>query len=229
MEHISLLIALGAGLASFFSPCVLPLLPAYISFITGLSIDELKQSAGTPTRVRTVMLRICAFIVGFSIIFIVLGASATYLGVLVFKARAIIRIVGGIVIILFGLHIGGIITVRFLQYEKRMHLDSKKIPTGLAGPFLVGMAFAIGWTPCVGPILGTILTMAATKASLGYGVLLLTLYSLGLGIPFLIAGMSIDWLLSHFTSVTKHLMLIARMSAVLLIVIGILMITNKLF
>ena len=173
-----LLIAFGAGLISFLSPCVLPLIPGYISYISGSSLNELLEKKNinlTP---------IILFTVGFSIVFVIFGAASTYLGQVLLQNSYELRIAAGIVIILLSLHIIGIINLKFLNYEKRIQTNTN---SHFYSPILIGMAFAFGWTPCIGPILGSILVLAATEENINKGILLLTFYSLGLALPFILS------------------------------------------
>lgn len=226
-QQISILVAFLAGVLSFFSPCILPLIPAYICFITGLSMDELTGENSNDRNTRKILSNIILFILGFSIVFIVLGASATFLGNIIIKNQKILRIIGGIVIIAFGLHIAGLFKIKYLEYEKKIHLRNKPILGGF-GSLIVGMTFAIGWTPCIGPILGSILTFAATKNTLSRGILLLSSYSLGLALPFLITGLAVNRILKLFTKVKKYIQIISVLSGVLLIIIGILVLSGRL-
>jgi len=219
MSSISPFVAFGAGILSFFSPCVLPLIPAYISFVTGLSLDKLREPDGTTTKnLKKVFWETVLFVAGFSLVFVALGASVTFLGNFLLAKRGIIKIIGGLIIIVLGLHIIGLLKIKYLQYEKRMHLKTK--PATLLGSFIVGVVFALGWTPCIGPILGGILTMAATEEHIHQGVLLLSCYSLGLGIPFILTSLFIGGFLSFFTKIKKHFGLISIISGGLLIAVG---------
>ena len=174
-QQIPFFIAFAAGVLSFFSPCVLPLIPAYISFITGMSIDKLTCTDSESKNTGKIFIEVLLFTLGFSIVFISLGASASSISNLVLKNQRILRIVGGVIIILFGLHTTGLLRIKYLQYEKRIHLKSK--PIHVFGSLFIGMAFGIGWTPCIGPLLGAILTVAATRDTLYQGMLLLGGYS----------------------------------------------------
>ena len=219
-DILQILAAFSAGLLSFFSPCILPLIPAYVCFITGLSGEELSASKGKDfEKAKTILPESLLFILGFSIIFIVLGALATFLGSFLFAKQRIIKIIGGLIVIFFGLHISGLFNIRFLQYEKKLHLKNK--PVTRFGSFLVGMVFGFGWTPCVGPILGGILMLAATKGNMVKSVLLLSSYSLGLGLPFLLLSIAIGKTLTLFSKVKKHFKLISIVSGILLVAIGI--------
>jgi cytochrome c-type biogenesis protein len=211
-----ILTAFGAGLLSFFSPCVLPLIPAYVCFITGLSVEEMEKDPG---RAKTVLPESLLFILGFSAVFVILGASATFLGSFLFAKQHIIKIIGGLIVVFFGLHISGLFNIKFLQYEKKLHFKSK--PVTKFGSFLVGVVFGFGWTPCVGPILGGILMLAATKDSLAKGVLLLSFYSLGLALPFLLLSVGLEYMLNFFSKIKRYFRLISAASGILLIAIGI--------
>jgi len=226
-QQISILVAFLAGVLSFFSPCVLPLIPAYICFITGLSMDKLTDINSAENNIKKILGNIILFILGFSIIFVALGASATSIGNIIIKNQKILRIIGGTVIMIFGFHIVGLFKIKFLEYEKKIHIKTKPV-LGWFGSLIVGMTFAIGWTPCIGPILGSILAFAATKKTLSEGILLLSGYSLGLGIPFLITGLAIDKILKLFTKMKKFIQLISISSGVLLIIIGILVLFGRL-
>jgi len=219
VENISLLVALSAGLLSFLSPCVLPLVPSYIAFITGVSIEELSQKENLKQVRKKVILSSLFFILGFSIVFIALGASATFVGKFLSKNIRWVEIIGGMIIILMGLHFAGIFRIRLLDRERAVHLEKK--PFGLLGTLLVGIAFGAGWTPCVGPILGSILTLAATTQSMVKGIILLAVYSAGLGIPFLIAGVIIHKFFEYFKSIRKYFKAIEIGGGILLIIVGV--------
>ncbi|MBF0111411.1 MAG: sulfite exporter TauE/SafE family protein [Desulfamplus sp.] len=223
-ETVSYQAALAAGLLSFFSPCILPLIPAYFSFITGLSLDELTTGDDRKTRVK-VMLATLAYIGGFSFVFILLGASVSFLGGVISSFSWLIRYVGGAIIIIFGLHLLGIITIKSLHFEKRMHISEK--PMHLMGTFVIGMAFGAGWTPCIGPLLGSILIVAGSQETVLQGVVLLTLYSIGLALPFIIISFFINRILEIMKRAKKVLIYINKISGLLLIALGILLITDK--
>jgi cytochrome c-type biogenesis protein len=213
------LAAFVAGLISFLSPCVLPLVPGYVSMISGAGVDEL-QEPDAKLR-RTILLNSIMFICGFSIVFILLGAAASGVSQILGHNRTLLLKVAGVVIILFGLHLTGILPIKYLYADKRLH-DVKTKATAV-GAFLVGFAFAFGWTPCIGPILATILTFAAAQATVLKGVLLLAVYSLGLAVPFLLTSLAINRFLSFYTRFRKHLHTVEVISGVLMIAIGILM------
>jgi len=223
-------IAFTAGILSFFSPCVLPLIPSYLTYITGLSFGQL-QEAHPGAKVRlTVVTHSLVFILGFSVVFITLGgivglASSGFQEYLRAGLMWIERI-GGLLIILFGIHLTGLFHFGILLGEKRIHLHSK--PTGYFGTFLVGLAFAAGWTPCIGPILASILMVAATSGQAGHGLWLLTIYSAGLGIPFLVSGLLFHQFLSFFKHFRKHIRLTEIVTGVLLIAVGLLLLSGKL-
>ena len=214
-----LVIALGAGLISFLSPCVLPLIPGYISYISGSSLSELIEKKNIN------LIPIILFTVGFSIVFIIFGAASTFLGQILLQNSFELRIIAGLVIIIFSLHIIGIINIKFLNYEKRIDTS---ISSNFFSPILIGMAFAFGWTPCIGPILGSILVLAATEESLTKGILLLSFYSFGLAIPFILSGYLIQRFLIFSKNFKKNIKLVSKIGGIILLITGILIITNQL-
>ena len=216
---LELFIALSAGLVSFLSPCVLPLIPGYVSYISGSSLNELMESK------EINIFPIILFSLGFSIVFISFGATATYLGSLVLDYSYELRIIAGSLIIIFSLHIMGLLNIKFLNYEKRIHSNIK--PSNF-GSILIGMAFGFGWTPCIGPILGSILALAATEESINKGILLLLFYSLGLAIPFILSGYLIQRFMIFSKNLKNKMNLISKIGGGLLLITGILMITNQL-
>lgn len=230
MEHVSWIAAFTAGIISFISPCVLPLIPAYLSFISGVSLEEMRQQEGGRARVlRKVSLNAILFILGFSVVFILLGATATVLGQFLLSKLAILSKIGGVILVILGLHIAGVFRLKFLDYERRFHTSKKPI-RGI-GSFFVGMIFAFGWTPCIGPILAAILGYAGTKETVSQGILLLSIYSLGLGLPFFLAGIGINTFFSLFERlmrIKKFFRIIEIVSGVLLILVGVLIFTNDL-
>jgi cytochrome c-type biogenesis protein len=211
------LIALAGGAASFLSPCVLPLLPAYLSFVSGLSVEELQKAN------RRVLFSTAAFVLGFSVVFTLLGAGFSFAGALVSNKR-VLEIVAGSLLIVLGAIVAGLAMPRFMQRDMRPLL--KKAPRGPAGAFLMGIAFAFGWTPCVGPILGSILTMAAEGNDPAAGALLLFVYSLGMGIPFLVAGLFVGWALRAFARIRRHLRVIQIVCGAILIIYGVLLVSG---
>ncbi len=216
---IELFIAFGAGLISFFSPCVLPLIPGYISYISGSSLNELLEKKNVN------IIPIILFTLGFSFVFISFGATASFLGSVILNNSYELRIASGIIIIIFSLQILGIINLNFLNYEKRIYTERK---SGLFSSILVGMAFGFGWTPCIGPILGSILALASTEQSLNRGILLLFFYSLGLAIPFILSGYLIQKFLSFSKNLKSKMNIILKSGGAFLFITGILMITNQL-
>lgn len=229
MEHtaeITLITAFFAGIISFLSPCVLPLIPGYISFISGSSLKEMMERENLKKIKHDVIWNSFAFVTGFSVIFISLGASATFIGKFLLQHLNTFSLIAGIVVIILGLHMTGIFKIKALYHEKRIH--QSKEPMNLFESFLLGLAFAFGWTPCIGPILAGILAIAATGDSVGYGILLLSLYSLGLGIPFMLTAYSITFFFKWFTKMKKHMNKIEIIAGILLIIIGILMMTGGL-
>jgi len=213
------LIAFGAGLISFLSPCVLPLIPGYISYISGRSINELidKKSIN--------LIPMILFTIGFSIVFIIFGAASTFLGQVLLQNSYELRIIAGLIIIIFSLHIIGVLNIKFLNFEKRVQT---KININFYSPLLIGMAFAFGWTPCIGPILGSFLVLAATEESINKGIILLSFYSLGLAIPFILSGYLIQKFLIFSKNFRKNINLVSKIGGFILLITGILIITNQL-
>ena len=214
-----LFIALGAGLISFLSPCVLPLIPGYISYISGSSFNELIEKKNID------LIPIILFTIGFSIVFIIFGAASTFLGQLLLQNSFELRIIAGVIIIIFSLHIIGIINLKFLNYEKRIQTNTNK---NLFSPVIIGVAFGFGWTPCIGPILGSILALAATEENINKGILLLFFYSLGLAIPFILSGYLIQRFLIFSKNFKKNIGLVSKIGGIILLITGILILTNQL-
>ncbi len=212
------LIAFSAGLLSFLSPCVLPLIPSYVTFITGLSLDDVQHAR------KAALIHGSLFVLGFTLIFLAMGAGATMLGQVLIQNRDWISRVGGVVIIVFGLYLLGVLNIGFLSRERRFHVADK--PVGYLGTMVVGVAFGAGWTPCLGPILGSILLYTGTQADLGRGMLLLFAYSLGLAVPFLISAIAIERFTVFFQKMRKQMMWISRISGAVMIVIGMMLVTN---
>ena len=214
--------ALLAGLLSFLSPCVLPLVPAYLSYISGVTVDELRQrDAAHASMRRHALLQSLWFVAGFSLVFVALGASATLIGQWMLAHLALLGKVAGVIIVIFGLHYTGLIRIPFLMMEARFDAGGVNAKRGV-GALLLGAAFAFGWTPCVGPILGAILAVAGAQAELMRGVALLSVYSLGLAIPFLLAALITDSFLRWSQGFKQHLDLVEKISGVLLIFVGVL-------
>lgn len=226
MESVSLLAAFGAGFLSFVSPCVLPVVPGYLSFVSGASMEELASGDSTAGRRWAIMIDILAFVLGFSIVFVALGASATAVGSFLLSKLSLLSKIAGVLVIVLGLHMIGVFRFKTLYQEKRFHQQSKRV--GPVGSLLVGLAFAFGWSPCIGPILGGILAYASTQETVGQGMVLLAFYSAGLGVPFIIAGLSMDAFFRMTGRFKKHFRAIEVTSGVLLISVGVLIFTNQL-
>jgi len=214
-----LFIAFGAGLISFLSPCVLPLIPGYISYVSGSSFNELIEKKNIN------LIPIILFTVGFSIVFIIFGAASTFLGQLLLQNSFELRIAAGVIIIIFSLHIIGVINLNFLNYEKRIQTNNNK---NIYSPIVIGAAFGFGWTPCIGPILGSILALAATEESINKGILLLLFYSLGLALPFILSGYLIQRFLIFSKNFKKNINLVSKIGGLILLITGILILTNQL-
>lgn len=243
-ENVTLLAAFGAGLLSFISPCVLPLVPGYLSYISGLSLDEMRGTTVAPGGVggvgaggagtaivaasgtrRQVVLSSLAFILGFSLVFVSLGAAASAIGQFLLAQQAIFSRIAGAIIIVFGLHTMGVLRIEWLYQDRRVHSTRK--PAGLFGATVVGVAFAFGWTPCIGPILAGILAVAASQETVAQGVRLLATYSLGLGVPFLASALAIDRFFGAMGRIRRHYHKVEIVSGALLIAIGLLIFTNR--
>ncbi|GKS57284.1 cytochrome C biogenesis protein CcdA [Nitrospira sp.] len=226
VQQISLFAAFSAGLLSFVSPCVLPLVPSYVSYITGLSVEQLAD-VHTRTRYRWVIIvNSLIFIAGFSSVFIAFGASASYIGQALIVYQDYLRKLGGVLIIVFGLYLLGLLNFNWLKMERRLHFRTR--PAGYVGSFLIGVAFAAGWTPCVGPVLGTILLYASTTEALSQGILLLTFYSLGLGLPLFLTALGVDRFLTYFKGVRDYMGAVSSLSGALLVLVGVLVYANSL-
>ena len=217
---LGIVIAFTAGVLSFLSPCVLPLVPSYLTFVTGMSLEDLQEGVNR----KATLLHSTLFVSGFSLIFIVLGASASFLGQFLIAYELWIARIGGLIIVLLGLHLTGVFRLAPLMRERRIHLSDK--PAGYLGTLGVGMAFGAGWTPCIGPILGAILTYGMVQETLWAGVGLLTVYSAGLAVPFLISALALDWFLQAFKRFRRFIPLVEKSSGILLIMLGILLITG---
>ena len=225
-ESISYFSAFLAGGLSFVSPCVLPLIPGYISFISGVSLEELTDKEKASKHLWRVFINTLFFVVGFSLVFIGLGASASFIGQWLFQNLAIFNKVAGVLIFLFGLHVAGVFRIKALNYEKRFHAGQKKF--GVLGSIVIGAAFAFGWTPCIGPILGSILTMAANQNTISDGIILLGFYSAGLGIPFILTAVLFNFLIGFFGFIKRHFRAVEIISGGLLMLIGVLIFFNLL-
>ena len=236
-ENVTLLAAFAAGLLSFISPCVLPLIPGYLSYISGLSLDEMRgtpQAAGSGAAVavaapphvrRRILISSLAFILGFTLVFVAIGATASAIGKFVNHQLPLLGRIAGAVIIVFGLHTMGVLRIEWLYQEKRV--QTRRRPAGFFGAMLVGIAFAFGWTPCIGPILSGILFLAGSTDTVAKGVRLLLVYSLGLGVPFFATALAINHFFAALSRIRRHYHKIELVSGMLLVIIGLLIFTNK--
>ena len=229
MGNVTLLAAFLAGVLSFISPCVLPLIPGYLSFVSGVTLEEMRGNgalaAPAPGARRKAVIASIAFVLGFSLVFVSLGASATAVGAYLMTRLALLGKAAGVIIILFGLHMMGVLRIGWLYSEKRVQTAKK--PAGFFGAMVVGIAFAFGWTPCIGPILAAILAIAAAQESVWQGVKLLAVYSLGLGVPFIATSLAINQFFAASARLRKHYHAIEVVSGVLLVVVGVLIFTNR--
>ncbi len=225
MADVSYVAAFIGGFLSFISPCVLPLIPGYLSFVSGLSMEEFRSGEASASSRGKLLASSLAFVAGFSLVFIALGASASAIGDFLMSRLPILGKIAGVLIIIFGLHTMGVFRLAFLDTEKRVHTGRK--PAGLVGALLVGIAFAFGWTPCIGPILGGILVLAGRKETISEGVALLAVYSAGLGIPFLLTSLAVNRFFGASARIRKHYHAIEVTSGVLLVAIGVLIFTNQ--
>src|SRR5215471_15751183 len=223
MHDVSVPAAVLAGLISFLSPCVLPLVPPYLVYLTGATIEHVANDEGVQSSRRAVMISALMFVLGFSTVFVALGASASFIGGLIRAWSAQLSILAGIVIIIMGLHFLGLTRIGFLMREGRLSIPK---PVGLWGAYVMGLAFAFGWTPCIGPILAAILSIAAAEATVAKGAGLLAVYSAGLGIPFLVAAFMVERFSSVFAGMKRHLVTVERAMGVLMIVTGIAFLTG---
>jgi len=215
---VGIAISFAAGLLSFLSPCVLPLIPSYVTFVTGLTLEDVQRSR------RIALVHSLLFVLGFTLVFLALGATATTLGRLLGYNREWVGRIGGVLVIVLGLYLLGVFNIGFFARERRMHVATK--PLGYLGTVFVGMAFAAGWTPCIGPILGAVLTYTASSADLNRGLVLLFAYSLGLAVPFVIAALMVDRFISVFQRYRGALVWTTRAAGVLLLFVGVLMLTD---
>jgi cytochrome c-type biogenesis protein len=220
-----LLYSLAMGIISFASPCILPLIPSYVSYITGISYDELVSRESRRKNMSITLFHSLAFVAGFSLVFVLLGATASLAGSILIRHLDIIRIVGGVLIIIMGVFVMDVVNIPFLQREAKLTLKTR--PAGYIGTVVVGMIFGAGWTPCTGPFLGSVLALAMTGETLGSGMALLTLYSLGLGIPFILSAIAISAFLSSFNKLKRHFKAIKIMSGIILIIMGVLLLLDK--
>jgi cytochrome c-type biogenesis protein len=221
----ALLFSLLMGIISFASPCILPLIPSYVSYITGISFDELVSRESRAKHINMTLLHSVAFVLGFSLIFVLLGATASFAGRFMTEYVNVIRVVGGSLLIVLGLFVVDVVKIPFLQREAKLRLKTR--PAGYAGTVLVGIVFGAGWTPCTGPFLGAALLQAAQTETVGTGMALLAFYSLGLGIPFILSAVAISAFLSSFSKLKNHFKAIKVTSGVILMAMGLLLVTNK--
>lgn len=226
MDQLNIWTAFAAGVISFLSPCILPLIPGYISFISGISLENLSHSNEKRANLKKSGLCSISFVLGFSILFTLLGASASGVGRFLIEYISILSKIAGVVIIFFGLHTIGILPIKWLYYEKKIQMS--QYPSGLIGSFVMGVAFAFGWTPCIGPILAGILALAATQEKITQGMFLLSIYSLGLGIPLIITGFSMNTFLQFFNRYKRWIRWSKIFAGILLVFIGGLIFTNNL-
>lgn len=220
-ESIGIGIVFLAGILSFLSPCVLPLVPSYLSFVTGMSLEDLQEGVDR----HRVLVHSALFVTGFTLIFVLLGASASFIGRFLNYYSDWIERIGGIIIIVLGLHLMGVFKMARLMREKRVHLANK--PTGYLGTVVVGFAFGAGWTPCIGPALGAVLTMAASRDQVGQGTMLLFVYSMGLAIPFILSALALERFLSAFSRFRRFLPAVQVAAGALLVLLGILLVTGS--
>jgi cytochrome c-type biogenesis protein len=225
-QQVTFLMAFAAGLVSFLSPCVLPLIPGYISFVSGVSLEDMTDATRASRIKAALMAKSFLFVLGFSAVFILLGASATWLGSLLSSKLSLLTKVAGVIIILFGLHQTGLLRVGFLL--RTLHVSLPTRPLGPLRAVLLGASFGFGWTPCVGPVLGAILTYAATLATVRQGMELLVSYSAGLGIPFLLTSLAVNGSFRLFGRIKNYLGLVEKISGIVLVILGVLMVTGRL-
>ena len=221
---VSVGVAFVAGVVSFLSPCVLPIVPSYVTFITGMTLDELTVHGTAAARAKAA-LHALLFVFGFTLVFVALGATATVFGAVLQRSLPLLQQMGGILITLFGLYLVGVLRLPALMRDRRVHLASR--PAGLVGSVLIGVAFGAGWTPCVGPVLASILLYAGTTATMGSGMLLLGAYALGLGIPFFVAAVGLNWYVAGARHLTRWLRPVEIVAGALLVAVGVLLFTGR--
>ncbi|HEY7410195.1 MAG TPA: cytochrome c biogenesis protein CcdA [Vicinamibacteria bacterium] len=223
---VSILTAFAGGLASFVSPCVLPIVPGYLSFVSGVNVADLRGERPPRVVAARVAAACAAFVAGFSTVFVALGAAASLVGYYLQQYKRELGFAGGLVIILLGLHTMGVLPIRWLLYEKRAEVRTR--PATLLGAYVVGLAFAFGWTPCIGPILGAILFYASQQDTMQEGVILLSAYSAGLGVPFLASGLAVNRFFAASVRLKRHMRAVERVSGALLVAVGVLLVTDRL-
>lgn len=221
----TLLFSLWMGVVSFVSPCILPLIPSYVSYITGISYDDLVDNSAKRKNLSITLFHSLAFVAGFTVVFVLLGATVSVMGQLLIGNLKTIRIAGGILMILLGLFVADIVPIPLLQREAKLHLKAR--PAGFVGTFLVGIVFAAGWTPCTGPFLSSVLMQAAQAETMASGMVLLSFYSIGIGIPFVLSAVAIGTFLSFFNKLKRYYKAIKIASGAILIIMGILLIADK--
>jgi cytochrome c-type biogenesis protein len=221
----ALFFSLLMGVVSFASPCILPLIPSYVSYITGISFDELVGPDSRRKNIRSTLLHSLAFVAGFTVVFVLLGATASFAGQLMIEHLRTIRIAGGVLMIVLGLFVSDVVPIPFLQQDAKIHLKHR--PAGYVGTFVVGVIFAAGWTPCTGPFLAAALMQAAQAETMATGMIFLVFYSLGIGIPFILSAMAISAFLSSFKKLKEYFRAIKIVSGAILIIMGLLLITDK--
>ena len=222
--EVNIFVAVIAGLLSFLSPCVLPLFPSYISFVAGVSFDEVQGTVANRRTRRAILINSLFFILGFSLVFVALGAGATLLGQVLFRQQSVIRKIGGVFVILMGLYVAGWVRIPFLMREWRVEVKDR--PAGYLGALMVGITFAAGWTPCIGPILGSILTLASVSQTASTGMLMLAAYSLGLAIPFFVSSLAIHRFVFFFDRFKRFFPIVTRGSGLILVARGVLLLTD---
>jgi cytochrome c-type biogenesis protein len=225
-ESVSLLTATLGGLVSFVSPCVLPIVPGYLSFISGVNVAQFKDGEAPRALASRVALASTVFVLGFSTVFVALGAAATLVGYTLQQYKRELGMVGGVIIIVLGLHTAGILPIKWLLYEKRATVSTR--PATLFGAYVVGLAFAFGWTPCIGPILGAIIFYASQQETVAQGVILLAFYSLGLGVPFILSGLAVNRFFAASGRLKRHMRSVEYVAGALLVGVGVLLVTDRL-
>ena len=225
LSFTALLFSLLMGIVSFASPCILPLIPSYVSYITGISFDELVGPGSRGKNINTTLVHSLVFVAGFTVVFVLLGATASFIGQLMIEHLRTIRIAGGVLMVVLGLFVSDIVPIPFLQQDAKIHLSNR--PAGFLGTFFIGIVFAAGWTPCTGPFLAAALMQAAQSETMITGMVLLVFYSLGIGIPFILSAIAISVFLSSFKKLKDHFRTVKIASGVILIIMGILLITDK--